>query len=296
MGANVSLSLHNDYPVSLDVPPLGFEILMANCDSSDPYISVAEAVTEFIKVRAGQDVHADALGIMRKIPKSLTRTCPQSNLSPLDHFMESYLHGKDAEVFVRGSKIEDSDTPEWISSILQSITMPVAFPGRSFGDVIRNFTAKDVDFKLPSPFSDPTDPDGVPRVSGTIEVLAALPQELNLDLGVHSIRSDADLFYKGDKLGELNMRNWGDASSTKLTVDDETLLNITSHVADVPLDVTNNTVFADVLQKMLFGDEDILLDVKAAVDVRVGTVLGILDLKGIPANGTIPVNRSSSFW
>lgn len=282
--------------MALDVPPLSFEILLANCDSSDPYIAVAEAVTGLIEVRADEDVHAGALGIIRKIPEPLTRTCPKSKLSPLDYFMKNYLHGEDAEVFVRGKKIEDSDTPEWIEAILRSITVPVAFPGRSFGDAIRNFTAKDVDFKLPSPFADPNDPDSVPRVSGTIEVLAALPEELNLDLGVQSIRSDADLFYKGEKLGELNMRKWGDANSTKLTVNDETLLNITSHVVDVPLDITDNDVFADVIQKMLFGDEDILLAVKAAVDVQVGTVLGSLDLKGIPANGTIPVKRSSSFW
>jgi hypothetical protein len=296
VGANVSVSLYNPYPVALDVPPLSFEILLANCNASEPYIAVAEAVTELIEVRGERDVRAGALGLIRQIPESLTRTCPKSNLSPLDHFMENYLHGEDAEVFVRGNKIEDSNTPEWISSILQSITVPIALPGRSFGNAIRNFTATDVDFKLPSPFADPNDPDGTPRVSGTIEVLAALPEELNLEIGVHSIRSDADLYYKGDKLGELNMHKWGKANSTKIDSANETLLNIMSHVEDVPLDITNNDVFTEVIQKMLFGSEDIFLDVEAAVDIRVGTVLGSLDLKGIPANGTIPVKSSSSFW
>ena len=75
------------------------------------------------------------------------------------------------------------------------------------------------------------------------------------------------------------------------------MINITSHISEVPLDITNNTVFTTIIQKMLFGDdEDLLLDVKAAVDVEVGTVLGSLALKGIPANGTIPVKSSSSFW
>lgn len=296
VGANVSVSLYNPYPVALDVPPLSFEILLANCDASEPYIAVAEAVTELIEVRGEQDVDAGALGLIRQISESLTRACPESNLSPLDHFMGNYLHGEDAEVFVRGNKIEDSNTPEWISSILQSITVPIALPGRSLSNAIRNFTATDVDFKLPSPFADPNDPDGAPQVSGTIEVLAALPEELDLDIGVHSIRSDADLYYKGDKLGELNMRKWGKANSTKIDSANETLLSIMSHVEDVPLDITNNDVFTEVIQKMLFGGEDIFLDVEAAVDIRVGTVLGNLDLKGIPANGTIPVKSSSSFW
>ena len=293
----MSLTLHNDYPIGLNVPPLGFEILLANCDSSKPYISVAEAVTEVIEVHPDSDVHAGALGIIRKIPKDLIRTCPKSNLSPLDHFMKQYLRGEEARVFVRGNDVEDSDSPDWVTSILKSIMVPVELPGRSFGDAIRNFTATDVDFKLPSPFADPSDPESAPRVSGNIQVIAALPDELNLDIGVHGIRSDADLFYKGDKLGELNMKDWRDAQSTKINVDNESLINITSQVSELPLDITNNTVFTTIIQKMLFGDdEDLLLDVKAAVDVEVGTVLGSIALKGIPANGTIPVKSSSSFW
>lgn len=134
MGANVSLSLHNDYPVSLDVPPLGFEILLANCDTSEPYITVAEAVTDVIEVHPDSDIHAGALGIIREIPKDLTRSCPKSKMSPLDVFMNRYLHGEDAEIFVRGSGIEDSETPEWVEDILKSIIVPVEFPGQSFGD------------------------------------------------------------------------------------------------------------------------------------------------------------------
>lgn len=295
VGANVSLSIHNAYPVALDVPPLGFEILLANCDESDPFITVAEAVTEVIEVHPDSEVHAGALGIIREIPKDLTRSCPKSKMSPLDVFMEHYLHGEDAEIFVRGSSVEDSDTPEWVEDILKSIVVPIEFPGQSFGDAIKNFSATDVNFQLPSPFADPNDPDGVPRVSGTILVIAALPDELNLDLGVHSIKSNADLFYKGDKLGELNMREWNDANSTIFTDANETMINITSRVIDIPLDVTDNDVFTDIMQKMFFGSDDIILDVKASVDVQVGTVLGDLALKGIPANGSIPV-KSSSLW
>jgi len=296
VGANVSLALHNDYHVGLNVPPLGFEILLANCDSSDPYITVAEAVTDNIVVRPLADVHAGALGIIREIPKSLVRSCPKSNMSPLDHFMGRYLRGEDAEIYVRGNKIEDSNTPEWVTSILRSIMVPIEFPGHSFGNVIRNFSATDVNFQMGSPFADPNDPEGVPHVSGTIQVIAALPEEFDLDLGVQNLRSDAELFYKGKKLGNLNMEDWNPAHSTRVTIDNEVMMNITSRVLNVPLDVTNNDVFTDILQKMFFGDGDILLTVEANVDVQVGTVLGHVDLKGIPANGTIPVKSSSSFW
>ncbi|CCT67311.1 uncharacterized protein FFB20_14567 [Fusarium fujikuroi] len=290
--ADVSLKVHNDYPVSFRVPTLGFEVLVPNCDSSLPSISVADAVTEPIDVRAKADVQADAKGIIRDIPESLTKACPHSESSPLDHFMDRYLHGEDAKVFVRGKKTNNTDTPEWISDILESITVPVDFPGRSFDSLIRKFSLTDVDFKLPDPFADVDDPEGEPRVSGTAQVLAAVPPELNVDLGVDKLRSNADLFYKKRKMGELNLRHWQSANSTKIQDNEngETLLNITSRLVDVPLTITDGDVFSEVMQKLLFGGGDITLDIKAEVDVKLKTVLGILTVKKVPAEGKIPVN------
>jgi hypothetical protein len=296
--ADVSLKAHNDYPVSFQVPTLGFEVLVPNCDSTLPSISVADAITDPIDVGAKADVHASAKGTIRDIPESLVKACPHSESSPLDNFMDRYLHGEDAKVFVRGKKLNDTDTPEWISDILESITVPVDFPGRSFDSLIRNFSLSDVDFKLPDPFADVDDPDGEPRVSGTAQVLAALPPELNVNLGVDQIRSNADLFYKKRKMGELNLRHWQDANSTRVHDEEnnETLLNITSRLVDVPLTITDGDVFSEVMQKLLFGGGDITLDIKAEVDVKVKTVLGILTVKKVPAEGKIPVNGPSSLW
>ncbi|KAF4420004.1 hypothetical protein FACUT_11320 [Fusarium acutatum] len=290
--ADVSLKVHNDYPVSFRVPTLGFEVLVPNCDSSLPSISVADAITEPIDIKAKADVQADAKGIIRDIPESLTKACPHSESSPLDHFMDRYLHGEDAKVFVRGKKTNNTDTPEWISNILESITVPIDFPGRSFDSLIRNFSLTDVDFKLPDPFADVNDPEGDPRVSGTAQVLAAVPPELNVELGVDKLRSNADLFYKKRKMGELNLRQWQSANSTKVhdKETDETLLNITSRLVDVPLTITDGDVFSEVMQKLLFGGGDITLDIKAEVDVKLKTVLGILTVKKVPAEGKIPVN------
>ncbi|KAF5572207.1 hypothetical protein FPANT_13262, partial [Fusarium pseudoanthophilum] len=290
--ADVSLKVHNDYPVSFRVPTLGFEVLVPNCDSSLPSISVADAITEPIDVKAKADIHADAKGIIRDIPESLTKACPHSESSPLDHFMDRYLHGEDAKVFVRGKKTNNTDTPEWISDILESITVPVDFPGRSFDSLIRNFSLTDVDFKLPDPFADVNDPEGEPRASGTAQVLAAVPPELNVELGVDKLRSNADLFYKKRKMGELNLRHWQSANSTKVHDEEngETLLNITSRLVDVPLTITDGDVFSEVMQKLLFGGGDTTLDIKAEVDVKLKTVLGILTVKKVPAEGKIPVN------
>jgi hypothetical protein len=297
VGADVTITSHNPYPIQLDIPELGFEILLPNCDTVDPYIAVAEAVSKPIAVKPREDVSANVHGIIGEIPDSLTRACPNSNSSPLDQFLQRYMNGEPPTVYVRGRKLIDSDTPDWIAEILSSITVPVPYPGHSFDSLIKDFSLSDVNFKLPDPMAEPDDPDADPKVSGTIQVLAALPKELNIDLNVSSLRATADVFYKKRKFGELNLRRWQKATSKK--VEDaksaNTLLKIRSRVVDAPLTITDGDVFTDVVQKLIFGDKEVILDVKAAVDVRVETVLGRLVLKDVPTEGKIPVKRPSMF-
>ncbi|KAL7937454.1 hypothetical protein V8C35DRAFT_292569 [Trichoderma chlorosporum] len=293
VGANASIIAYNDYPIGLTVPQLAFDILVPNCDPSEPHIMVATAITEPIDVEPHANVTVDAIGLISEIPDTLTRACPLTNMSPLDNFFKHYMHGEDAQVFVRGQDSDTSDIPEWIRAFLNSITVPLSFPGQSFNDAIRNLSLTDVDFKLPSPFADPNDPDSKARVSGTVEILAALPSELNVDVGVNSLRASGDLFYKGKKFGELNVQQWQKANSSKTIdpEDDKALLQITSRIANVPLDITDGDVFSDVMGELLLGDKDILLDVEARVDIKVSTVLGDLALRDVPAKGKIPVKQ-----
>jgi hypothetical protein len=282
--------------VQFDVPELGFEILVPGC-AKDESILVADAITNLVAVRPDAEVSIDARGIIGEIPKSLIRVCPRSDLSPFDRFLKQYLDGEEALVLVRGRKISGSDTPEWITDILSGITVPVAFPGRSFDNLIRNFSLTDVDFLLPSPIAPPGSPDANARVSGTIEVLAALPKELNLDVNVTNIRATADVYYKGDKFGELNLEKWQKANSSKIQDENKDIsLLVKSRIKNVPLTITDEDVFAEVVETLLLGDDDIIiLTVKAKVAARVNTVLGQLTLKGVPTEGKIPVKRSSIF-
>ena len=293
LGAEVSVTAYNEYPVQLEIPELGFEILVPNCDPMDPYIRVGDAITKPVAVLPRSDVTVDAEGIVEEIPESLTRACPNSDSSPLDHFLRQYLHGEPATVFVRGRKLDSPDTPQWIGELTSSITVPVPFPGRSFDSLIRNFSLSDVDFTLPDPLADPDDDDANPKVSGTIEVLAALPKELNFDLNVTKIKSTADVLYKKRKFGELNLAHWQPANSTRTeaTNGTEALLKIQSWVKDAPLNITGGDVFTAVMQALIFGGKNVVLDIDAAVDVKVRTVLGTLILKDVPAQGKIPVKR-----
>jgi hypothetical protein len=296
MAAEVSVAAFNKYPVSIDIPRLGFEVLLPGCSPDADNILVATAFTDSLAVRPQANVMAEVHGLVRELPESLTRTCPNSKSSPLDMLLRQYMDGKEATVFVRGAKWPLDDTPKWVADILSSVTLPVPFPGRSFDSLIRNFSLTDVHFTMPDPFAEPGDSNGNPKVSGNIVVLAGLPSELNFDINVTNVRATADVFYQAKELGKLNLQRWQKAKSTKLegTKNQEALLKVQSKIKDAPLDVTDANVLTDVIQELLFGENGVVLDIKARVDVRVQTVLGQLILKDVPAEGKIPVKRSFS--
>ncbi|KAK3321074.1 hypothetical protein B0T19DRAFT_431440 [Cercophora scortea] len=300
MAAEVSVTAYNEYPVSVNVPELGFEVLVPGCDLNAPYILVAALTTSPVTVRPQTDVVVVAHGTITELPESLTSLCPNSEQSPLDLFFKKYLDGETATVFVRGQKRNQglfavTGTPDWLADIISSITVPVAFPGRSFDNLIRSFSLTDVHFTLPDPFAEPGDPDADPKVSGTIEVLAALPAEMNFSLNVSHVRADADVFYGSRKLGELNLSQWQNATSTQQAAgeDREATLTITSRIKDAPLNVTDADVLADVMQALLFGGKEVILGIKALVDVEVQTILGQLVVKGVPAEGKVPLKPLS---
>ena len=293
MAAEVSIKSFNKYPVSFDAPELGFKVLVPGCSPADPSILVATATTSRVAVRQHAEVVVDVHGLIKELPDSLTRLCTNSDSSPLDMLFRSYLGGEAATVFVRGQKQAPSGTPDWLAGILSRITVTVPVPGRSFDDLIRTFSLTDVHFKMPDPGAEPDDPRSNPSVSGTILVLATLPSEVDFSLNVTSVRANADVFYQGNKLGELNLDEWQKANSTQIpaTIGQEATLKIQSRINDAPLNVTDADVLTDVIQALLFGGKQIILSVKALVDVKVHTILGELVVKAVPAEGKIPVNR-----
>jgi hypothetical protein len=272
--------------------------MVPGCADTDPFIIVAEASTGEIHVEPLSDVLANVYGVVHGLPDSLTRACPHSSSSPLDMLLKQYMNGEPATLFVRGSSHPDGDTPKWIADILASVTVPVPFPGRTLGGLIRDFSLTDVHFTLPDPFADPDDPDASPKVSGNILVTASLPSEMNFGINVTNVRATADVIYKNKKMGELNLRKWQHANSTRVQgeASDGPTLKIKSRILEAPLNITDSDVFSEVVQALLFGSRPIQLDVQALVDVMVETSLGELVLKEIPAEGMIPVKRPSSLF
>lgn len=291
IAAEVSLSLVNSYPIRLSIPPLGFELLVSNCAAEDPYIQLADATTENIMIEPYSNVLLDVGGVVRDLPKSLLQVCPNSQSSPLDLLLSDYIHGNDTTIFVRGTNAPSAETPDWITQIMSSVTVPVPFPGHTFDQLIKNFSLTNTDFTLPGPFAEPGTPESNPRISGDIMVLAAVPKEMNFSLDVSRVRASADVFYKRDKLGVLNLRKWQIAQSERVNHGDDASLRIRSHIKNAPLDITDEDVFGDLVADYYLGGKAVSLKIEALVEVEVSTVLGDFIIKDLPAEGVVPLKR-----
>jgi len=290
MAVDVLLASFIDSPVALTVPSLGFDILVPNCSPGDPYILVADAKTSEMEVHPGQTTTLGVEGLIKQLPDELTSNCPGQEGSPLDFLVSSFMKGLETTIYVRGSDAPSPDTPAWIVDLLRSVTVPLPFTGHALDNLVKNFTMSDTHFSLPDPFAEPDSPDSQPTVSALVKVLIALPDEMNFQVDVPKVRALADVFYKEEKFGVLNISKWQDANST--IVDDKdgsSALLVEFAMKDAPLEVTDDGLLAEVIQAMLFGSKGVELRVAATVDAKVSTGLGRFAVRGIPAEGTVPV-------
>ena len=297
MAADATLKVLNEYPVEFTIPSLGFQVLVEDCHEDEPYIMLAEAVTEDLHVHPKQDIEVKVTGAVRQLPDLLMQDCPGSNKSPLDMLLGNYMRGKENTIYVRGSSSQSSGTPDWVSQLISDIVVPVPVPGKTMGHLIKNFSLADTHFSLPDPFAEPKTPESMPRISAKVKALIALPEEMNFNISANRVRADADVFYKGDKLGKLDLHKWQAANSSRIppleSSGEGPELLVESIVDEAPLNITDNSVFTDVIQALLFGNESVMMRIKADVDVQVETALGEFRVRRIPAEGEVPVKRRS---
>ncbi|KAI1630205.1 hypothetical protein EDD37DRAFT_86198 [Exophiala viscosa] len=283
--AQAVVSAMNDFPLKFDLPPLSFDVLLPDCD--DDYLLFGTTKTEVVHILPKQNITASVVGLVQQLPNSLTSACPGTKTSPLDSLIGDYLAGRNTTVYIRGGK-QDSNTPEWIGNILRDTTLPFTLPGHPFDNLIKNFSMANVHFSLPDPNS-----DSRPRLSAVVQVLVGLPTEMNVNLDVDKVRADGDVFYEGELMGKLDLREWQASNATKIDND----LLIQSIVKDAPLEIADNGVFSKVVKQILWG-KGARLSVHATVDVNSLTALGEFVVRNIPATGDIfikPLSGAGDF-
>jgi hypothetical protein len=295
MAADVSIKVENEYPVDFTVPPLAFNILVDNCEKDEPYIKLANAETPELHIQPKYDVELNVTGVVHQLPDLLTQACPGTSKSPLDTLLGNYMHGKENTIYVQGSDAPQHHTPQWVTDLISDIVVPVPVPGRTFGQLIKNFSLTDTHFSLPDPFANPDEPKANPRISAKVQALVALPEEMNFNLSVSKVRADADIFYHDKKLGKLDLHKWQTATSTRLPANKDSgpLLKVESAVQDAPVHIEDDDVFTEVIQDLLLGGEEVIMHIKADVDVKVASALGELAVRKIPAEGRVPIKRRS---
>ena len=296
MAADILAAAWVDSPVDLTVPALGFDVLVPNCSPGDPYILVANAKTSQMHVQPGMEPTAAGVeALIKQLPNELTSTCPGKDDSPLDILVSSFMQGLETTIYIRGSDAPSPDTPAWIVNLLRSVTVPLPFTGHTLDNLVKNFTMSNTHFSLPDPFAEPDSPESRPTVSALVNVLIALPEEMNFQVDVPKVRALADVFYKDEKFGVLNISKWQDANSTLVEDQDgSSALLVEFAMKDAPLEVTDDNLLAEVIQAMLFGSKGVELRVAATVDTKVLTGLGRFAVRGIPAEGTVPVKSMFS--
>lgn len=276
--------------MKLSLPSLGFVISLAGCEPGT-LLKTAIATTPKIPVEPGKEIKADVMAMIQSLPTDLTNVCHHSQLSPMDQFLSTYLHGEEATVWVSGSGAHlGPDAPDWLVGFLETITVPVPFSGRGLDNVIDSFNLTDVKIDLPSPFADPDSPAGKTRLSATIGAQIAIPEGLNVTLDISRLRAMANVSYHEDMFGVLDVHKWIPTESEIFDNEGRPFLRVKGKVRQAPVDVTDYDVFEELVQQILFGSKDTELGIKGDADIDLTTGLGNFVIRKIPVQGNITLS------
>ncbi|KAK2749596.1 hypothetical protein FQN57_005818 [Myotisia sp. PD_48] len=289
--ADVSLSVLNNYPIQLTVPSSQFDILVPNCAPGEEYILVANATTESVDLQPHKSALVSIHGLAYEIPAALTSVCPGKASSPLDLLLRKYIHGSETRLYVRGKTFESSTYPQWLQELLSSVTIPVPFTSHGLSRLVKRFSMKNVHFDLPDPYADPDTPEAQPKVSALVKAIINLPHEMNFPLNISRVQTYADVYYSGEKLGILDIKEWQNSTVREITDDPsgQPAMEVEFDIQKAPLNITNSDLLTEILQKMIFQRKSIPLHVKSLITPEVQTGLGTFIVRDIPASGNITV-------
>ncbi|KAF8474984.1 hypothetical protein BDZ91DRAFT_650294 [Kalaharituber pfeilii] len=286
IAVNISASIPNPYPIKANVPSLQFTVSLPDCDKK--LVQLASAKTPELSILPKTEIKMNVTGSVETLPDSLTSACPGTDRSPLDVFLELYLHENVSTVYVSGSReAAGSGAPRWLVGFLGNITVPASVPGHKSKAMVESMGLSRVKFQLPEPGAQPGSPESSPRFSAMVDAVVGLPPELKFTLDVKNIKAVANLSYHGTKFGEVFMRDWMPARSS---MTEEGKLNVEVDVEQAPMSITNYQVFRTVVQRLFWGGgRGLMLGVDGITDVRMVLPIKESEKGGVKAAGEVMI-------
>lgn len=285
--ANVTVVVQNPYPVGFEAPPLGFVAYLPGCEAGS-LLQLAAARSSTISIKPNRNINIDISATIQALSTNLTTICSDSQLSPLDVFLGNYLHGGDSTVYVSGDGANPfNKSPQWLVEFLHSVNLPVPLPGRNFDNVIRSFGLSHVNFKMPGGSGDPD--DIFPQLSATVEIMIALPEDMNMPINIVRLKATSKISYQGKEFGMLDVKDWIPARSKRILK--ENLLRVEGDLKDAPINITDYDVFQRVARKIFSGGgKGMVLGIDGNADADIVIGLGQFAIQKIPAHGNITLD------
>ena len=277
-------------PLSFSVPELQWLALLQGCQP-DQLIPVADITSEALSVESGRDIEAGIKAHVQTIDGALTQICEPSGKSPVDSLIAAAIAGEDVVLYARGTPMDTM--PDWINDLLTKYTLPIVLPVPQVNttDMLRDINVEDVKVSLPSPFAPPGQARNSVTVSGTVIAAVDVPDILrNVNANISSVKADIYLYDEHEQFGRLLVDEWVPANTTSSHHGKRR--SIRARAEQIPVGITNSTVFKRVLRKAIGLDDSpdgtqvkVQLDGTCTADASFA--LGSFVIRDIPVSGEV---------
>ncbi|OUM53172.1 hypothetical protein BVG19_g2434 [[Candida] boidinii] len=272
-------------PVSeLSVRDLKFDF---NCDSGSIFSdSQCTPINFEIESRTDEDI----------INSKLSKTCESNNNNTvLEKFINDIKDDGLVNFNIQGESIDSSYGGDFFNNLINKIDIPVIYKLDKLNDIIndkilKNVTMEDINFDFNN-----DDGSGMPMINGALKIYIRLPHFITLDLvKVDDLKGFANLTYTGEKFSDISITNWQNATTTLISKDDQddfyNLILVESKLEKMTLNITDLDLFQIIVGQVL-AIGSVPIDIHALIDILVGSILGSIELDGIPGSGSTTISR-----
>ncbi|OLL22552.1 hypothetical protein NEOLI_000755 [Neolecta irregularis DAH-3] len=282
-------SIENPLPLTIAVPLLTFNTLIPECDP-DKTIKVANAFIHPLQVSSESKVHLKIQGQINDLPEVLTFPCKGTGISPIDHYLSSYLSGESISWLVQLEK--NGDLPLWLNTILQDLVVPIPIPGKKMEDLIHSISLTGVKIRLPS-LTLPGDAQP-PLLSGVVEAIINTPEGVNLALDIDRVRPDVLLYDQQTAFARISCEEWSHAT---MKPGKRGYRRLVADMSDIPIEILDKPTFERFLRRILFEPTDRFETfIQGTADVHIVTGLADFLVRKIPFQGMAGIKGFASFF